>query len=193
MVLLPLSAAQFTQDQLAWWSTSRAPTGRAEAGAGWTANEIDHFIARKSAEQKLTRRSGRKRVYPAHADLTGLPPTPEQVTAFLKILAECLANWSTALASPRYGERQASFWLDLVRYADSDGYRADHRPEAGAIATTSSTLSADRRMTGLCASNWPATRLVGQRVSWCHHVHAPLDLRTQPARRGVSMGRCSPM
>ena len=69
-------------------------------------------------------------------DLTGLPPTPVEVDAFLK---SSITNPNSAfetlvdrlLASPRFGERQARFWLDLVRYADSDGYNADHpRPEA---------------------------------------------------------------
>ncbi len=66
-------------------------------------------------------------------DLTGLPPTPEEVDAFLADSApdayEKLVD--RLLASPRYGERMARSWLDLVRYADSDGYRIDdYRPDA---------------------------------------------------------------
>ena len=79
---------------------ARAPTGRAEAGAGWTANEIDHFIARKFAEQKLTPAgpaAKRALIRRVTLDLTGLPPTPEQVTAFLKDPRRMpMANWSTA-------------------------------------------------------------------------------------------------
>jgi Protein of unknown function (DUF1553)/Protein of unknown function (DUF1549) len=60
-------------------------------------------------------------------DLTGLPPTPEEVAAFLGDEApdayEKLVD--RLLASPRYGERWAMYWLDLVRYADSDGFKAD--------------------------------------------------------------------
>ncbi len=60
-------------------------------------------------------------------DLTGLPPTPEQIDQFLA------DNSSTAyqkqverlLASPQYGERWARWWLDAARYADSDGYEKD--------------------------------------------------------------------
>ena len=137
VVLLPLSAAQFTQDQLAWWSYQpvRQPTVP-QIGAGWAANEIDHFITRKFAEQKLTPAgpaAKRALIRRVTLDLTGLPPTPEQVTAFLKDPSPDAYGKlvDRLLASPRYGERQASFWLDLVRYADSDGYRADHfRPEA---------------------------------------------------------------
>ena len=60
-------------------------------------------------------------------DLTGLPPTPEAVDAFLQDNApDATARLvDRLLASPQYGERQALFWLDLVRYAESDGFKAD--------------------------------------------------------------------
>ncbi len=70
-------------------------------------------------------------------DLTGLPPTPEAIEAFQM---DCSARGQDAavasladrlLASPAYGERWARHWLDLVRYAESDGYRVDDgRPDA---------------------------------------------------------------
>src|SRR5947209_608285 len=57
-------------------------------------------------------------------DLTGLPPTPDEVAAFLK--DESSAAYEKVvdrlLASPRFGERAALFWLDVARYAESDGY-----------------------------------------------------------------------
>ncbi len=66
-------------------------------------------------------------------DLTGLPPTPDEIAAFLADdrpdAYERLVD--RLLASPRYGQRWARHWLDLVRYADSDGYRQDaSRPDA---------------------------------------------------------------
>ena len=66
-------------------------------------------------------------------DLTGLPPTPEEVDAFLadrrpdayERVVERL------LASPHYGERWAQHWLDVVRYAETNGYEGDaERPQA---------------------------------------------------------------
>ena len=66
-------------------------------------------------------------------DLTGLPPTPEQVEAFLADAAPDAFEKvvDRLLASPQYGERQALGWLDLARYAESDGFKADDaRPEA---------------------------------------------------------------
>jgi hypothetical protein len=63
-------------------------------------------------------------------DLTGLPPTPEEVTAFTRehiqdpaSSIEHLAD--RLLASPRYGEHWAQWWLDLARYADTDGFEYD--------------------------------------------------------------------
>ena len=78
-------------------------------------------------------------------DLTGLPPTPEEVATFLNGTdATDGTNEShqsherlvdRLLASPRCGERMARAWLDLVRHADGDGYRADdYRPDVFADA-----------------------------------------------------------
>jgi len=66
-------------------------------------------------------------------DLTGLPPTPAEVAAFV---ADKDANaWEKVvdrlLASPHYGEQWGRHWLDVVRFAESDGYEYDmHRPDA---------------------------------------------------------------
>ena len=61
-------------------------------------------------------------------DLIGLPPTPEEVEAFVRDARpdayETLVD--RLLASPRYGERMAIFWLDLVRFADTQGYHSDN-------------------------------------------------------------------
>jgi hypothetical protein len=95
------------------------------------ANPIDAFIAAKLAEQKLSPAppaDPRTFIRRATFDLTGLPPTPEEVEAFVR---ECnsSANRQLAiaklidrlLASPAYGERWGRHWLDVARYADSNG------------------------------------------------------------------------
>ncbi|MEL7159367.1 MAG: PSD1 and planctomycete cytochrome C domain-containing protein [Bacteroidota bacterium] len=66
-----------------------------------------------------------RRVY---LDLIGLPPTPEATRAFAADPSEeaYLTVVDSLLASPHFGERWASFWLDLARYADSQGYQKDH-------------------------------------------------------------------
>src|SRR6185503_299287 len=64
-------------------------------------------------------------------DLHGLPPTPEEIDAFDKDMSPDAYEKQVErlLAHPRYGERWARHWLDLVRYAESDGYKQDgYRP-----------------------------------------------------------------
>lgn len=94
---------------------------------------IDAFIDAKLAE------SGLRRSRPADPvswlrrvsfDLTGLPPAPEDVEAFLK-KPDHSAYVERLLASPRYGERWAQHWLDVVRYADTHGFEVNtERPNA---------------------------------------------------------------
>ena len=60
-------------------------------------------------------------------DLTGLPPTPEEISRFLKDPSPGAYERvvDRLLASPRYGERMAWDWLEAARYADSNGYQGD--------------------------------------------------------------------
>ena len=98
---------------------------------------IDAFILAKLREQKLDfapdaeKRALLRRVT---LDLTGLPPKPEEVEAFLADKAPDAYEKAVdrLLASPAYGERWARYWLDVAGYADSNGYtEADSvRPEA---------------------------------------------------------------
>jgi hypothetical protein len=97
------------------------------------AHPVDHFIAARLEAEGLTASP------PAEShtllrrlsfDLTGLPPGPDEIAAFKKHAttdpqAALAAAADRLLASPRYGERMAVFWLDLVRYADSIGYHSD--------------------------------------------------------------------
>jgi len=98
----------------------------------WAKNPIDHFVlARLEAEglrpqRPADRYTMARRVY---LDLIGLPPTPEQVDAFVSDTDpgayERLVD--QLLSSPEYGERWARMWLDLARYADTQGYEKDAR------------------------------------------------------------------
>ncbi|MEM6840894.1 MAG: PSD1 and planctomycete cytochrome C domain-containing protein [Bacteroidota bacterium] len=97
---------------------------------------IDAFIQRKLDENNLEPApltDKQTLIRRATFDLTGLPPTPEEVQAFVNDSApnayDKLIN--RLLASPRYGERWGRHWLDVVRYADTDGYSNDfERPNA---------------------------------------------------------------
>jgi hypothetical protein len=103
---------------------------------GWSRNEIDRFVFAKLQSEGLAPAPEADRVTlirRATFDLHGLPPTPEDVQAFVADPSpdayEKLVD--RLLASPRYGERYARHWLDLVRYAESDGFKQDaFRPTA---------------------------------------------------------------
>ncbi len=103
---------------------------------GWVKNPIDAFVLAALEENVLrpSAEAGRTALLRRVTfDLTGLPPTPGEVAAFLADKsADAYANVvDRLLASPHYGERWAQHWLDLARYADSDGYEFDQaRPDA---------------------------------------------------------------
>ena len=94
---------------------------------------IDAFIDAKLAEHGLTRSPAAEPIAWLRRvtfDLTGLPPTPEEVEAFLK-KPDHASTVDRLLASPRYGERWAQHWLDVVRYADTHGFEVNtERPHA---------------------------------------------------------------
>lgn len=93
-------------------------------------NPIDAFIQQTLAEKKLKpapEADRRTLIRRLSLDLTGLPPRPDEVAAFLEDrdtqAYEQLAD--RLLASPRFGERMAQQWLDLARYADTVGFHGD--------------------------------------------------------------------
>jgi Protein of unknown function (DUF1553)/Protein of unknown function (DUF1549)/Planctomycete cytochrome C/Concanavalin A-like lectin/glucanases superfamily len=96
----------------------------------WTRNPIDHFILARLEREALQpspeadRATLLRRV---SFDLTGLPPTPEEVSAFIadKSPDAYEKQVDRLLASPHYGENMARMWLDLARYADSAGGLGD--------------------------------------------------------------------
>ncbi len=132
-----LQGALFTEEELSFWSLQPiAHTKPPVADIDWGFNEIDQFIgarldeagirpASKAGDEVLIRR--------LYFDVLGVPPAPSDVT---DILANTSANrWSDLvdrlLTDTRYGEHWGRYWLDVVRYAESDGFRADfYRPDA---------------------------------------------------------------
>ncbi len=97
----------------------------------WIRSPIDAFVLSKLESKNLTPApaAGRRELMRrAYFDLIGLPPSPEEVAAYMAdtkpVAYERLID--RLLASPRYGERWARYWLDLVRYADTNGYERDN-------------------------------------------------------------------
>jgi len=129
---------EFTPSQRAHWAWKRPvrPPLPVVKNAAWAANPIDRFVLARLEAAKLQPAPPASRevlIRRAAFDLTGLPPTPAEIDAFLADKSP--DAWEKVvdhyLASPHYGERMAQQWLDLARYADSNGYEYDElRPNA---------------------------------------------------------------
>lgn len=121
----------FTGEELAWWAIQ--PVGQPvppSIAHAWVRNEVDRFVLERLQRAGLEPSPEADRVEllrRASYDLLGLPPTAEQVRAFLS--DDRPDAWERVvdqfLSSPQYGERWAQHWLDVVRWAESDGYRQD--------------------------------------------------------------------
>lgn len=97
----------------------------------WPRNEIDAFVLARLEKEGLRPRpeaDRRTQIRRVTLDLTGLPPTPDAVDAFLADRSQNAYEKAVdrLLASPRYGEKMAETWMDDARYADSNGYQADY-------------------------------------------------------------------
>ena len=96
----------------------------------WEKNDIDYFVSDKLEKENL-KHSGQAEkgvlLRRASLDLTGLPPTEQQLTDFLNDKSDNAYEKAVdkLLASPQYGERWAGMWLDLARYSDTKGYERD--------------------------------------------------------------------
>jgi mono/diheme cytochrome c family protein len=108
------------------------PEPPAVADARWSRNPIDRFIKDRLDREGLAPSSKADRatlIRRASLDLTGLPPSPGEVAAFLADPADDAKAYEqvidSLLASPHYGERWARWWLDRARYADTNGYEKD--------------------------------------------------------------------
>ncbi|WP_161625804.1 DUF1553 domain-containing protein [Singulisphaera acidiphila] len=137
----PIDAFRLSTEKRAgldWWSLQPVvrPTPPAVSDASWCENPIDRFILHRLETERLTPQppiDRRTLIRRLSFDLLGLPPTPEEVDAFVREprtdAYERLVD--QYLASPQYGVRWGRLWLDLARYGESNGFEHDEfRPEA---------------------------------------------------------------
>jgi hypothetical protein len=127
---------QITDEDRAWWAYKpvSAPDVPVVADTSWPRDDIDHFIAAGLDEAGLAPNpdaDARSFLRRATYDLTGLPPSYDEAEAFSiawqenrdKAVAELVDR---LLASQEYGEKWARHWLDLVRYAETNGFERDN-------------------------------------------------------------------
>jgi hypothetical protein len=132
---MPLPAPYDFEKARKFWSFQPVkdptpPNLKETADIAWSKTPIDRFMKAKLAEKKLTPAglaSKRVLIRRATFDLTGLPPTPEDVAAFVADLSPNAFDKviDRLLASQQYGERWGRHWLDVVRYADTCGDNSD--------------------------------------------------------------------
>lgn len=121
-------APLFTEEERSWWSLQPIAKVAVPDSKG-SKHPIDAFITRKLSPKSLTLSpfaDARTLIRRATFNLTGLPPTPEEITAFeVSHEKDSSAAYSALidrlLDSPAYGERWGRHWLDVAGYADSDG------------------------------------------------------------------------
>jgi hypothetical protein len=116
---------EITAEQRAWWSFQpvKKPALPSIKTAAWVRDDLDRFVLARVEKEGLSlakpadRRTWIRR---ATLDLTGLPPTIEEVKAFEQDRSPRASEKvvDRLLASPRYGERWGRYWLDVARYAD---------------------------------------------------------------------------
>lgn len=134
VLLLAVSPSNGADAEGRPWALSpvRRPVVPATREAAWIANPIDSFVLAKLEAKGLhpspaaDRRTLVRRVT---FDLTGLPPTPDEIQSFLN---DQTANAyekliDRLLASPHYGEHWARHWLDVARFAETDGFEDDQQ------------------------------------------------------------------
>ena len=155
----------------------------------WSQQPIDLLVLRKLENEGLKpkeRADRRTLIRRLSLDLTGLPPTREEIAAFLK--DEKPGAWERLvdrfLAKPQYGEHMAKYWLDLVRFADTNGIHHDHYRDLSpyrdwVIRAFNDNLSYDQFLTWQLAGDLFSEPTDDQLVaSGFHRLHLIIDRGT---------------
>lgn len=152
---------------------------------GWARGPIDRFILERLEEEGLRPSvpAGKEELLRRVSfDLTGLPPTTDELAAFMADNAPDAYEKQVdrLLASPHYGERWAAVWLDLARYADSRGYERDrNRPmwpyRDWVIQAYNDNLPYDRFVVTQLAGDLLPDATLGDRVATAFHRLTPAN------------------
>jgi hypothetical protein len=134
LALVAVAAARAGESEKSWWSLQPLATGEPPGdgiAAEWSVNLIDRFVYARLSAAGLRPNPPADRatlIRRVSYGLTGLPPTPEDVAAFVQDSSpdayEKLVN--RLLASPRYGEHWGRHWLDVVRFGESTGFEVNY-------------------------------------------------------------------
>lgn len=128
---LPYREPDYTEARKYWaFQPVQSPTVPQVQNASWCLSPIDHFVlSRLEAEGLQPAAAAAPEILLRRLtfDLTGLPPTLKQLDQFLADPSEAVYRQmvDALLESPQYGERQAQHWLDVVRYAETEGFEYD--------------------------------------------------------------------
>jgi hypothetical protein len=128
----------YTLKERSWWAYRRPvrPALPVVRNQDWVKTPVDAFVLARLEKEGLAPARPADRATLLRRltfDLIGLPPTPEEVDAFVRDTSSDAYDKvvERLLASPQYGERWGRHWLDIVRYADTDGFEYDTlRPDA---------------------------------------------------------------
>ena len=132
----PIDLFRYSTEQRAgydWWSLQPVHTSEPPAvrNAAWPRNEVDRFVLARLEAMRLAPAAPadpRVLIRRLYFDLTGLPPSPEEIDEWSKRLASPAGEAAYGqlvdqlLDSPHYGERWARHWLDVIRFGESQGY-----------------------------------------------------------------------
>lgn len=128
------ASREFTENEKNFWAFQpiKDLTSPAVANKRWVQSPVDAFVLKKLEEKNLKPAPQADKLTllrRATFDLTGLPPTEQEISSFLadKSADAFEKVVDRLLASPRYGEHWGRHWLDVARYADSTGNDEDHR------------------------------------------------------------------
>ena len=151
----------------------------------WAKNAVDFFVAARQAEAGVTpspQAAKATLLRRVSLDLTGLPPSPAQIAMFVADTSPGAYGRvvDELLQSPHYGERWGRHWLDMARYADSDGYSHDAGRSMWpyrdwVIDATNRDLSFDRFVVEQLAGDMLTGATLAQRIATGFHRNTQIN------------------